>query len=46
MARTTATLSISLPREMAGQLVHVRRLEHRTCSELVRETLRRYFDTY
>ncbi|WP_375167860.1 ribbon-helix-helix domain-containing protein [Bradyrhizobium sp. CCGB01] len=43
---TTATLSISLSREMAGQLEHVRRLGHRTCSELVREALRRYFDTY
>lgn len=42
MSRSTATFSISLPPEMAAQLERVRRGEHRTRSELVREALRRY----
>jgi len=43
MPRTTATFSISLPPEMAKELERVRRNEHRTRSELVREALRSYF---
>lgn len=42
MPRTTATFSVSLPPEMAKQLERVRRTEHRTRSELVREALRSY----
>jgi metal-responsive CopG/Arc/MetJ family transcriptional regulator len=40
--RTSATFSISLPPEMAAELERVRRHEHRTRSELVREALRHY----
>jgi predicted transcriptional regulator len=40
--RTSATFSISLPPEMADELERVRRKEHRTRSELVREALRHY----
>ncbi|MFI4986565.1 MAG: ribbon-helix-helix domain-containing protein [Alphaproteobacteria bacterium] len=42
MSRTTATLSVSLPPEMAEEVDRVRRSEHRTRSELVREALRKY----
>ena len=42
MPRTTATFSISVPPEMADELERVRKLEHRTRSELVREALRHY----
>jgi Arc/MetJ-type ribon-helix-helix transcriptional regulator len=42
MTRTTATFSISLPPNMAAELERVRKQEHRTRSELVREALRRY----
>ena len=42
MPRTTATFSVSLPPEMAKELERVRRTEHRTRSELVREALRTY----
>ena len=42
MPRTTALLSISLPPAMAEELDRVRRSEHRTRSELVREALRKY----
>jgi CopG family transcriptional regulator/antitoxin EndoAI len=42
MARTTATFSVSLPPEMAEELERVRKAEHRTRSELVREALRAY----
>lgn len=42
MSRTTATFSVSVPPEMAAALERVRRAEHRTRSELVREALRRY----
>jgi len=42
MARTTATFTISIPPEMAVELEKVRKTEHRTRSELVREALRRY----
>ena len=40
--RNSATFSISLPPEMADELERVRRQEHRTRSELVREALRHY----
>jgi metal-responsive CopG/Arc/MetJ family transcriptional regulator len=43
MSRITATFSISLPPEMAAELERVRKEEHRTRSELVRESLREYF---
>jgi Arc/MetJ-type ribon-helix-helix transcriptional regulator len=42
MRRTSSVFSISLPPEMASALDRVRRKEHRTRSELVREALRRY----
>ena len=42
MSRTTATFSVSVPTEMAGEIERVRKSEHRTRSELVREALRRY----
>ena len=42
MPRTTATVSVSLPPEMAAELDRVRKAEHRTRSELVREALRHY----
>ena len=42
MSRTTATFSVSVPPEMAGEIERVRKSEHRTRSELVREALRRY----
>lgn len=43
MARTTSTLTISLPPAMLKELERVRRHEHRTRSELMREALRSYF---
>ena len=42
MSRTTATFSVSVPPEMAAELERVRKVEHRTRSELVREALRHY----
>lgn len=42
MSRTTATFSVSVPPEMAGEIERVRKSEHRTRSELVREALRQY----
>jgi hypothetical protein len=42
MARTTATFTISLPPEMLTEVEAVRKAEHRTRSELVREALRLY----
>jgi len=42
MARVTVTFSISLPPEMAEELEEIRKKEHRTRSELLREALRRY----
>ena len=38
-------MTISLPPAMARQLEKVRKQEHRTRSELMREALRRYFDS-
>jgi len=43
MSRTTATLTISLPPAMLQELERVRKQEHRTRSELMREALRSYF---
>jgi len=43
--RTTETMTISLPPAMARQLEKVRKREHRTRSELMREALRHYFDS-
>ena len=43
MARTTSTLTISLPPAMLKELERVRKHEHRTRSELMREALRSYF---
>jgi hypothetical protein len=43
MSRTTSVFSVSLPPEMLEDLERVRREQHRTRSELVREALRRYF---
>ncbi len=42
MTRTTVTFSISVPPEMAAELEELRKKEHRTRSELLREALRRY----
>ena len=41
--RTTQTMTVSLPPEMIRDVERVRRVEHRTRSELVREALRTYF---
>jgi predicted transcriptional regulator len=41
--RTTRTMTVSLPPEMIRAVERVRRAEHRTRSELVREALRAYF---
>lgn len=42
--RSTHTLTISLPPAMVDEVEKVRRAEHRTRSELIREALRAYFD--
>ena len=42
MARTTVTYTISLPPEMAAELEEIRKKEHSTRSEFLREALRRY----
>ena len=42
MARTTKTITISVPPEMEAQIEELMRLEGRTRSELMREALRRY----
>jgi predicted transcriptional regulator len=41
--RTRATMTISLPRRMIQEVERVRKSEHRTRSELIREALRAYF---
>ncbi len=38
------TMTVSLPREMIREIEEVRKAEHRTRSELVREALRTYFN--
>ena len=45
MARTTIVYSLSIPPEMAAELEALRKQEHRTRSELLREALRRYVST-
>ena len=45
MPRTTSTLTISLPPAMLKELERVRKHEHRTRSELMREPLRTYFSS-
>lgn len=42
--RQTHTLTISLPPAMVAEVEKVRRAEHRTRSELIREALRAYID--
>ena len=42
--RTRHAITISLPPAMASELERVRKAEHRTQSELVREALRLYFN--
>jgi metal-responsive CopG/Arc/MetJ family transcriptional regulator len=44
MRRSSATISVSLPPKMADEIERVRRKEHRTRSEFVREALRRYIE--
>ena len=41
--RTREAMTISLPSEMLKEVERVRKLEHRTRSELMREALRAYF---
>jgi predicted transcriptional regulator len=43
--RTTAIMTVSLPPEMLKEFEAVRKAEKRTRSELVREALRRYFES-
>ncbi len=40
--RTRATMTISLPRQMIEEVENIRKTEHRTRSELIREALRMY----
>jgi CopG family transcriptional regulator/antitoxin EndoAI len=42
MPRTTKTITISVPPEMADQIEEIMREEGRTKSELLREALRQY----
>ena len=42
MGRTTKTISLSLPPEMAEKIKELMKKEGRTRSELIREALRRY----
>jgi metal-responsive CopG/Arc/MetJ family transcriptional regulator len=41
--RTRQTMTVSLPPAMVRQVEQVRKVEHRTRSELIREALRTYF---
>lgn len=43
--RTRQTMTVSLPPAMIQAVEKVRKLEHRTRSELVREALRTYFSS-
>ena len=43
--RTRQTMTVSLPAEMIQKVEKVRKAEHRTRSELVREALRVYFSS-
>jgi len=42
--RTRQTMTVSLPPQMITEVERVRKAEHRTRSELVREALRAYFN--
>ena len=44
MARTTKTITVSLPPEMADKIGELMKEEGRTRSELLREALRRYVE--
>ena len=44
MARTTKTISLSLPPEMANKIEKLMQEDGRTRSELLREALRRYIE--
>jgi len=44
MARTTKTISVSLPPKMAKKVDELMKKEQRTRSELLREALRRYIE--
>ena len=44
MGRTTKTISLSLPPEMAKKIKELMKKEGRTRSELIREALRRYVE--
>lgn len=44
MARTTKTISLSVPPEMAKKIQELMRKEGRTRSELIREALRQYVE--
>ena len=44
MARTTKTISLSIPPEMAKKIQELMKEEDRTRSELIREALRRYVE--
>lgn len=44
MARTTKTISFSIPPEMAKKIQELMKEEDRTRSELIREALRRYME--
>lgn len=44
--RSHQTITISLPADMIDQVEKVRKAEHRTRSELVREALRAYFSDH
>ena len=44
MARTTKTITFSLPPDMAERVVEIMKEEGRTMSELVREALRTYME--
>lgn len=44
MGRTTKTISLSVPPEMANKIKELMKKEGRTRSELIREALRRYVE--
>ena len=43
--KTAHTMTVSLPPAMARQFEKIRKVEHRTRSELIREALRPYFSS-
>ena len=42
--RTRQTMTVSLPPKMVREVERIRKAEHRTRSELIREALRHYFN--